>query len=54
MIWEGYSKIWQLEKLGDGWGWVDGWLVFVNNKDWQGQSIRHLCKEVMMFGISKF
>ena len=24
MIWEGYSKIWQLEKLGDeGWG---GWV----------------------------
>ena len=23
-IWEGYGKIWQLEKLGDGSGWVGG------------------------------
>ena len=40
MIREGYSKIQQLEKLGDGWvgGGGGGWLVFVN-KDWQGQSI---------------
>ena len=33
MTWEGCSKIWQLEKLSDG------WVVFANNKDWQGQSI---------------
>ena len=26
MIWEGYSKIWQFEKLGDGGGWGWGWL----------------------------
>ena len=36
MIWEGYSKVRQLEKLGDGGG--GGWSVFVNIKDWQGQS----------------
>ena len=36
MIWEGYSKIWQLEKLGDGvgvggggWGWVGGWFLLI-------------------------
>ena len=44
MIREGYSKIWQLEKLGDGWvggcgwgwvsgvgvgGWVGGWFLLV-------------------------
>ena len=47
MIWEGYSKICQLEKLGDGvggggWvgGWVGGWLVLVRYKDWQSQSIK--------------
>ena len=26
-IWHGYSKIWQLEKLGDGGGWVAGWVA---------------------------
>ena len=39
MIWESYSKIWQLEKLCDGWGLGLGWSVFTNIKDWQGQSI---------------
>ena len=39
MIWEGYSKIRQLEKLGDGWVGGGWWVVFANNKDWQGQSI---------------
>ena len=39
MIWEGYSKIRQLEKLSDGGGGGGGWVVFANNKDWQGQSI---------------
>ena len=38
MIWEGYSKIRQLEKLGDGVG-GGGWLVFARFKDWQSQSI---------------
>ena len=51
MIWEGYSKISQLEKLGDdgwvvGWvgggGWLAGWLGFVNDKDWKGQSTEFL------------
>ena len=27
MIWESYSNIWQMEKLGDGWGWVGGGRV---------------------------
>ena len=39
MYMEGFRQIRLLEKLGDGWGWVDGWSVFVNIKDWQGQSI---------------
>ena len=37
MIWEGYSKIRQLEKLGDGGGWVGvgvgagggGWFLLI-------------------------
>ena len=45
MIWEGYSKIWQLEKLvdrvgKDWWEWVGLELAgFARFKDWQSQSI---------------